>query len=53
MVLQTNELENEESSKFPFKQSIGYLDEIGLTPSDKYKAEISDILQEMIGKKIT
>ena len=36
---------------FLLNRAIDYLDEIGLTPAEKYKAEISDTLQRMIEKE--
>ena len=36
---------------FLLNRAIDYLDEIGLTPAEKFKAEISDTLQRMIEKE--
>ena len=49
-----DELEDEGKKKdlgFLLNRAIDYLDEIGLTPAEKYKAEISDTLQRMIEKE--
>ncbi len=49
-----DELEDEGKKKdlgFLLNRAIDYLDEIGLTPAEKFKAEISDTLQRMIEKE--
>lgn len=49
-----DELEDEGKKKdlgFLLNRAIDYLDEIGLTPAEKLKAEISDTLQRMIEKE--
>lgn len=49
-----DELEDEgkkEDLGFLLNRAIDYLDEIGLTPAEKFKAEISDTLQRMIEKE--
>lgn len=49
-----DELEDEGKKKdlgFLLNRAIDYLDEIGLTPAEKYKDEIADMLQEMIDKE--
>ena len=49
-----DELEDEGKKKdlgFLLNRAIDYLDEIGLTLAEKFKAEISDTLQRMIEKE--
>ena len=49
-----DELKDEGKQKdlgFLLNRAIDYLDEIGLTPAEKFKAEISDTLQRMIEKR--
>ena len=49
-----DELEDEGKKKdlgFLLNRAIDYLDEIELTPAEKYKDEIADMLQEMIDKE--